>query len=160
MQQFTVPQFIDVEDKIIGPITARQFVIMFFGFMLMIVCYKFFDFSLFLGSSIAIFAISGMFAFFKINGMPFHFFVLNFIQTSKKPKKRVWINEGENITEDTKKIIKEYAPIQKKHINASRLSELALIVDTSGAYRGETSAQVDENDENIEENIKTVKFSN
>ncbi len=155
MQQFTVPQFIDVEDKIIGPITARQFVIMFFGFMVMIVCYKFFDFSLFLGSSIMIFCVSGVFAFFKINGMPFHFFVLNFIQTSKKPKKRVWINQGENITEDTKKIIKEYAPIQKKHINASRLSELALIVDTSGAYRGETSTQADEN---VKENIKTVKF--
>ncbi|MEA1962866.1 MAG: PrgI family protein, partial [Patescibacteria group bacterium] len=154
MQQFTVPQFIDVEDKIIGPITARQFIIMFFGFMLMIVCYKFFDFSLFLGSSIAIFAISGVFAFFKVNGMPFHFFVLNFIQTSKKPKKRVWINEGENIIEDAKKIIKEYAPITKKHISASRLSELALIVDTSGAYRGEVNAQANKE---IKENIKTVK---
>ena len=27
MQQFTVPQFIDVEPKIIGPITTRQFLI-------------------------------------------------------------------------------------------------------------------------------------
>jgi hypothetical protein len=25
MQQFVVPQFIDVEDKIIGPISVRQF---------------------------------------------------------------------------------------------------------------------------------------
>ncbi|MCK4540566.1 PrgI family protein [Candidatus Parcubacteria bacterium] len=156
MQQFTVPQFIDVEDKIIGPITARQFIIMFSGFMLMAVCYKFFDFSLFLGSSIIIFAVSGLFAFFKVNGMPFHFFVLNFIQTSKKPKKRIWINEGENIIEeDAKKTIKEHAPILKKHISASRLSELALIVDTSGAYRGEANRQVNKN---IEENIKTVRF--
>ena len=156
MQQFTVPQFIDVEDKIIGPITARQFIIMFLGFILMAVCYKFFDFSLFIGSSVAIFAISGMFAFFKINGMPFHFFVLNFIQTSKKPKKRVWINKGENvIKESAKKTVKEYAPILKKHINASRLSELALIVDTSGVYRGEAESQVNKN---VEDNIKTVKF--
>ena len=27
MQQFVVPQFIDVEDKIIGSITVRQFII-------------------------------------------------------------------------------------------------------------------------------------
>lgn len=27
MQQFLVPQFIDVENKIIGPLTVRQFVI-------------------------------------------------------------------------------------------------------------------------------------
>ena len=155
MQQFTVPQFIDVEDKIIGPITARQFIIMFSGVMLMAVGYKFFDFSLFIGSSIVIFLISGVFAFFKVNGMPFHFFVLNFIQTSKKPKKRVWINEGKIVEEDAKKTINEYAPVLKKHINASRLSELALIVDTSGAYRGETNTQADEN---VKESIKTVKF--
>ncbi|KKS92044.1 MAG: hypothetical protein UV69_C0039G0006, partial [Parcubacteria group bacterium GW2011_GWE2_43_12] len=31
MQQFVVPQFIDVEDKIIGPITVRQFIIIMVG---------------------------------------------------------------------------------------------------------------------------------
>ena len=156
MQQFTVPQFIDVEDKIIGPITARQFIIMFAGFMLMAVCYKIFDFSLFIGSSVSIFAISGIFAFFKINGMPFRFFVLNFIQTSKKPKKRVWINKGEIVFEENvKKIIKEHAPVPKKYISTSRLSELALIVDTSGAYRGEIKDNVNSD---IKENIKIVKF--
>ena len=45
MQQFTVPQFIDVEDKIIGPITTRQFVIMLAGFTLIGISYKLFDFS-------------------------------------------------------------------------------------------------------------------
>ncbi len=45
MRQFTVPQFIDVEDKIIGPLTVRQFLIMLTGFAVIGVSYKFADFS-------------------------------------------------------------------------------------------------------------------
>jgi hypothetical protein len=143
MQQFTVPQFIDVEDKIIGPITARQFVIMLGGFMLIAVCYKIFDFALFLTAGIFLFALSGVFAFFKVNGMPFHFFVLNLFQTLKKPGLRVWNNfiAGMNVSveEDEKKI--EVRPPSKIMVTTSRLSELALIVDTSGAYQGERRQQ-------------------
>ncbi len=77
MQQFTVPQFIDVEDKIIGPVTTRQFIIMLSGALLIAVCYKLFDFSLFVTVSILIILIFGTFAFIKVNGRPFHLFILN-----------------------------------------------------------------------------------
>ena len=140
MQQFTVPQFIDVEDKIFGPITARQFIIMMAGFMLIGVCYKLFDFALFIFLGIMIFGISGVFAFFKINGMPFHYFILNFIQTTKRPNLRIWNNHyGKDIqTDNIKKDIIDKKPIaHKQSYSASRLAELSLIVDTSGAYKGE-----------------------
>ena len=48
MQQFTVPQFIDVEDKVIGPITVRQFIIMLAGFLAIAICYKLLDFAAFI----------------------------------------------------------------------------------------------------------------
>ena len=144
MQNFTVPQFIDVEDKIIGPITARQFIIMLSGFMVMILFYRLFDFSLFIFSSILIFAITGIFAFFKINGMAFHFFVLNFVQTFKRPNLRLWDNEfnamriaeheiGDN-SEST-----YLPPPPPKAFSKSRLTELSLIVDTRGAFKGENN---------------------
>lgn len=140
MQNFTVPQFIDVEDKIIGPITARQFIIMLSGFMLMVLFYKLFDFSLFLVSSLLIFAITGIFAFFKINGMAFHFFILNFVQTLRRPSLRLWDNEFNAMRIIEKKIEdnseKTYIPPPPKTFSKSRLSELALIVDTRGAYKG------------------------
>ena len=145
MQQFTIPQFIDVEDKIIGPITARQFIIMLSGCMLIGVSYKIFDFSAFLFIGIIIFAVSGIFAFAKINGRPFHFFVLNLIQTLKRANLRVWNHAISKIAVDYE--LKEgnlssYLLIDadkrkhKRHI-ASRLAELALIVDTRGVYEGE-----------------------
>ena len=40
MQQFLVPQFIDVEDKIIGPITTRQFVEVLIGVLITFISYK------------------------------------------------------------------------------------------------------------------------
>jgi hypothetical protein len=141
MQQFTVPQFIDVEDKIIGPLTTRQFLIMLFCAVLIGACYKFFDFTLFVTMGIFIFMVCGVFAFFKINGMPFHFFVLNFFQTIGRPGLRIWENSigkafAKEEQEETVAIekIPQKAPLD---YTSSRLSELSLIVDTRGAYRGE-----------------------
>lgn len=140
MQQFTVPQFIDVEDKIMGPITVRQFVIMLGGFVFIGLGYKFFDFSLFLVNGILIFGVSGIFAFLKINGMPFHFFVLNFIQTLKKPSLRVWNNRlslESEVEDEEVKIVPETSQERPKMVTTSRLAELSLVVDTKGVYRGE-----------------------
>ena len=145
MQQFTVPQFIDVEDKIIGPITARQFVIMLGGFLLMALCYKIFAFNFFLFIGLIIFFVSGIFAFMKVNGMPFHFFVLNFIQTLKSPGLRVWNNKlvPEVKIEETEKAVEEVMAPPKQKVSTSRLTELSLIVDTQGAYKGEAGQDTD-----------------
>lgn len=135
-----MPQFIDVEAKIIGPITARQFVIMLGGVVLGAVFYKIFDFSLFLTAAILDLIIVGIFSFVKINARPFHLFIINFLETLKKPKLRVWNNA---VYVDYKKEKDELEktmelPIRpSKRPASSRLAELSLIVDTGGAYRGE-----------------------
>ncbi len=142
MQQFTIPQFIDVEDKIIGPITTRQFIIMLAGFLLIGISYKIFDFSLFVTVELFIFVVSGTFAFAKINGRPFHFFVLNLTQTLRRPGLRVWNHMLKEL--ETEAVISEAvaatAPLPK-HYTASRLAELSLIVDTRGAYGGEEKGE-------------------
>ncbi len=141
MQQFTVPQFIDVEDKIIGPITVRQFIIMLASFLLIGISYKLFDFSLFLVVGIFIFIVSIVFSFVKINGRPFHLFVLNFIQTFKKTRLRVWnhtlskVQEG--LKEESVEVVIKKTFFQPRYFPQSRLAELSLIVDTQGAYKGE-----------------------
>ena len=151
MQQFIVPQFIDVEDKIIGPITTRQFVVMLAGFLIIAVAYKLFDFSLFVAFGLLVLIITGVFAFLKINGRPFHYFVLNLLQTFKRPKLRVWHN-GYSLSDDDYGIEEgHFTPavqaVSDKHYTASRLAELSLIVDTKGAYQGESE----------ETNIKNVQ---
>lgn len=144
MMQFTVPQFIDVEDKIFGPITVRQFVIELVTALLIALCYRLFDFSLFIVLGLFLFSVGTIFAFVRINGAPFHFFVLNLIETLKKPRLRIWYKD------DTLKIGIEFdtpptlAPVVKsnRQYSKSRLNELSLIVDTQGSYQGEESDEV------------------
>ena len=139
MQQFIVPQFIDVEDKIIGPITTRQFIIILAGFLIIGLAYKIFDFTLFVTFGLLVLAITSLFAFFKINGRPFHFFILNLFQTFKRPKLRIWyfISDGFDYKIEKENLAPAAKIAPEKHYTASRLAELSLIVDTRGAYRGE-----------------------
>lgn len=142
LQQFTVPQFIDVEDKIIGPITTRQFILMIAGAFFIFVSYRLFTFGYFLVAAIIIGGLTATLAFFKVNGMPFHFFLLNLIQTSRRPTLRVW---SKQLTWAELKVLAIKKPeakppsavLRKRPVPVSGLAELALVVDTGGVYRGE-----------------------
>lgn len=142
MQQFTVPQFIDVEDKILGPLSVRQFLILLAGGLVGFIAYSIADFTLFIFLAVVDLAFSGIFAFFKVNGVPFHFFLLNVLQTTKRPGLRVWHNEVSitDIRADMKEPhLKKVTEMifTKKPLFQAPLSQLSLIVDTGGVYKGE-----------------------
>ena len=137
-----MPQFLDVEDRIIGPITVRQFIEILVGGLIIFIFYKLFDFSLFVVAGLLVFGLTVLFAFVKINGQPFHNFLLNFITTLKNPKLKIWRKtvSDQEIKASLKKPLELLitAPkIKRQAFDASNLSELALIVDTGGVYRGE-----------------------
>ncbi|MFH1142260.1 MAG: PrgI family protein [Candidatus Uhrbacteria bacterium] len=139
--KFVVPQFIDVEDKIIGPMSARQFVLMIFPLIFGAICYKIFDLALFLLTGVPVLMIFAVLAFLKVNGMPLHFFLLNLLQSFKKPRLRVW--DKAFITEEIKarlhvaKIPPLPPPPRKDPISRSRLHELTLVVNTGGVYQSD-----------------------
>lgn len=136
--RYVVPQFIDVEDKIIGPLTVRQFLIMLIVTGVMFLEYKLSDFGLFLALGIPTFIIGGIFAFFRVNGQPFHFFLLNLIQTFRRPGLRSW-NKEQTDMELLQLIREKPAPpppprIRKEALAATKLTELSLVVNTGGVY--------------------------
>ena len=140
MRQVTVPQFIEVEDKIIGPITVRQFIEMLVGGLFIFIFYKVFDFALFSIASLFTGGIVIIIAFAKINGQPFHYFLLNLMATLRRPNLQVWRKKPSNDAD--KKEEKPAAEavktiVTKPAVGRSRLSELSLVVDTGGVYRGE-----------------------
>jgi len=137
--RFVVPQFIDIEPKIMGPVSLRQFLILLATGGLIFVCYKLSDFALFVIEAVVLFALGGTFAFFKVNGQPVHYFLLNFLQSAKKPKLRVWNKEGQKVKEVilTEKVEEKEEEIIRPPLSSKRLSEISLIVDTGGAYREE-----------------------
>jgi hypothetical protein len=144
MEPFTVPQFLDVEDKILGPVTTRQFIIMIIGGGLIFIVYKTSDFALFILLAILIAALVLVIGFVKINGQYFHYFLINLIETFRRPGLRVWrkrYNDSElKYYINQPKVSVSTGPVMtNKQIRGSRLSELSLIVDTGGAYSGEES---------------------
>ena len=141
MQQFTVPQFIDVEDKIIGPVTTRQFIIMLTTALFIFIFYKLLAFTPFLILAVIFFGAGGTLAFVRINGQPFHFFLLNLLQTWRSPHLQIW----DKTTPEgmLRMYMQTTAPApppvkpRKEVVTSSRLNEIALIVDTGGAYNAE-----------------------
>jgi len=70
--QYQVPQFIDVEDKIFGPFTFKQFIYIIGGLALSYLIYRLIPSLIFSAIPIIIvLAISGALAFYKVNDRPF-----------------------------------------------------------------------------------------
>jgi hypothetical protein len=70
--QYQVPQFIDVEDKIFGPFTFKQFIYMIGGIALSYVIYRFIPSLIFSAVPILIvLAFSAALAFYRVNNRPF-----------------------------------------------------------------------------------------
>lgn len=93
MAQFQVPQFIEVEDKIIGPLTLKQFLYLAAGGAAVFFGYFFLSFGFFIIFSILIMAFSAALAFIKINGRPFSVFLKNFFGFIFKQKAYTWKKE-------------------------------------------------------------------
>lgn len=157
MQQFTVPQFIDVEDKIIGPITTRQFVIILAGSLIIFISFKFFTLVYFLIVGGFTFINVILFSFFKVAGRPFHFFVLNFIQTILKDGLRVWRSDNSDLIEDEVMEHKvETKRIKQRQYTSSRLAELSLIVDTQGKFKHEDKDEGESLDVGIKNQMNEI----
>jgi hypothetical protein len=139
--QFVVPQFIDVEDKIFGPITARQFVILLVSGLLIVLAYKLADFALFVFILVILGGGSLIVAFVKINGQPFHYVILNIIQTLRRPSLRIWNKvcdtaDLKRLREEAKVVVPEAVKLVPR-LSYSRLRDLSLTVNTGGYYQSE-----------------------
>lgn len=136
--QFVVPQFIDIEPKIIGPISPRQLIILIITAGGIFLCWKLFSLVTFILVSLVILGLGITFAFVKVGGQDFHYFLLNLIQSYRLPQLRIWKKELIPVKQAKETEIKEpLPPSPKEPLKPKRLSELALIVDTGGAYNPE-----------------------
>ena len=138
MQQFVVPQFIEVEDKILGPITIRQFLILLVAGLIIFITYKLADFALFVTVFAGLGGLSLVVAFVKVNGQSFHFFILNILQTMRKPGLRIWRKEYSKKELDyLRKLQPEEIEIKEilRPAKARHIRDLALIVNTGGFYK-------------------------
>ena len=70
MAQYQVPQFIEVEDKIFGPLTLKQFIYLAGGGGLCLLFFTVLPFFLFILLALPVIAGSAALAFYQVNGRP------------------------------------------------------------------------------------------
>lgn len=88
--QYQVPQFIDIEDKIIGPLTLKQFFFLVGGIAITLLVFFTLRFIFALLIGLPALTLAGAFAFIKVDGLPFSNYVSSMINFAFKPQKYLW----------------------------------------------------------------------
>lgn len=120
-----VPQYLDVEDKIIGPLTLKQFLYLLLGGGILFLLYQALKFSVFIiiGLPIAILVLA--LAFYKIDKRKFSQFLISFLKFISKPNIYTWKKSPPKKPEEEPepKIIKKAKPF-KQPPKESKLEEI------------------------------------
>jgi len=88
--RFTVPQFIDYEAKIVGPLTFRQFVYVGLAGAFCFVFYFTFPFYIFIISCVVLGGGALALAFIKIGGRSLPMILENLLRFNLNPKMYIW----------------------------------------------------------------------
>lgn len=124
--RFQVPQFTEVEDKIVGPLTFKQFIYLAGAGGACIVIYtlmpRFLAFILI--APVALFGVA--LAFFKVHGRPFIRVVESFLKYSVASKLYIW-KHGEKAVAPKKE--EESEPIAVPKLSESKLGDLKWSLD-------------------------------
>ena len=129
MSQYKVPQNIDMQDRIVGPLTIRQFLYLLIGGMISYGTLKTpgsIDFIL-IGLPVGITALA--FAFLKINDQPFSRFVWSLVAFSVNPKKRVWHHGSGSPQINLTQAINVNKKIEVKKISRDTIAQIANQID-------------------------------
>ena len=88
--QFRVPQFIDIEDKLFGPLTFKQFIYLAGGAGLVFVIYKTIPLIIAIFLMIPVAGLAAALAFYKPNGKPFIFMFQSAVKYFTTNKLYIW----------------------------------------------------------------------
>lgn len=127
---FSVPQFIDVEDKIAGPLTWRQLLWMFGMGAALLVIYNAAGSAGFYVAAVPVILLFSALAFYRPHGQPLIVFFLHGITYFFRPKVAVWERPV------ARRQAVPVAPVQPKEapktkrISSEELRRLARLMDS------------------------------
>ena len=142
-----------MEDKLIGPLTLKQFVYLLVGGMILYACIKArnFTYILAIGTPAALLALC--LAFIKIQDQPFSKFMTSLAFYIARPRFRVWQKDWQQEGKGTPIVQASKEPVLKKHedqtVEKEELHRLSVVLDTKGQEKIEQLLQ--------EERAKIVK---
>lgn len=95
--RFEVPQFIEIEDKIFGPLTWRQFLYLGGGVGMGVVLFLTTSFIIFIIIGLPLALLAGALAFYPVNNRPFSFFLEAIINYLRGKKLYLWQRKEQEI---------------------------------------------------------------
>lgn len=133
---YQVPQFIDVEDKIFGPFTLKQFIYIGGGIGICVIFVLYFPLVIGIILSLPVAAFSAALAFYKINNKPFieileagfNYYVGKRLYLWRKERNDAEIARTQVVPEDK-------APIQKLGLSETKLHDLAWSLDVKNSVQ-------------------------
>lgn len=126
--RFQVPQFIEVEDKIFGPLTFKQFVYLAGGAGVVVVAFTFLPKFLAILFSFPVAALALALAFYKVNDKPFINVVEAFFNYSLTNKLYIWKKE-ERTPVAKAPLAASMEQVQVPRLSESKLKELTWSLD-------------------------------
>lgn len=128
--RFQVPQFVDIEDKIIGPLTLRQFLIYFGAVVALIPIYLVTDISLFLTIALPVLGLAALFAHFRLNGRTLFRVIVSAIGFFSRGQLYLWRRTGHD---KPVRLDSSIAPaLAAPESDSSPLSAVARQLETQG----------------------------
>jgi len=133
MQQFQVPQFIDVEDKLFGPLTIKQFVYVAGGAGMIYLYLELLPQAVAFILGLPTGALALALAFKKINGQPFIKIIQAFISHAFSERMYLWQKDYSAKRQVAEKKVepKKTEPSQKPNGNLQQLSWSLNVLDNS-----------------------------
>ena len=126
--QFQVPQFIEVEDKIFGPFTFKQFIYVAGAAGLAYILWRFLPLFVAVPLILGVLGLGAALAFLEYNGRPFILALEHGFYYLIHPKLYLWSTERKKGAEATPKMA-EKAEIHVPKLSDSKLTELAWSLD-------------------------------
>ncbi len=140
--QYPVPQFQDVEDKIIGPLTFKQFIYLLGGGGLSYVILQKVPGGLNLLLIAIVMGFSVALAFYKINRQPFINILEAAFYYSIKSKLYLWSHKRKRkYKKEKERMLNNTTPVEMPHMSNSQIKDLAWNLDINENVKRAQNAQ-------------------
>jgi len=127
--RFEVPQFIEIEDKIFGSLTWRQFIYVGGGGAMVGMLFISLPFVFFVIAGTPIAALAFMLGFYPVNNRPFSHYLESMVKYLSGNKLYVWHKKGEGVYTDNK--------------DDAKGEEIAFVPPTSGSNLNSLARQLE-----------------
>ena len=128
--RYQIPQFIEVEDKIIGPLTVRQFIYLVGGAGMCFIFYTFLPIYISVLFIAAIAPLSLALAFYKINNKPFIDFLESAFIFYTKQNLYIWKKQDKKIVASSEEqVASEARKVFVPKLSDSKLKDLSWTLD-------------------------------